>query len=98
MKCLEKEPARRYETANQLAQELQRFLADEPVQAGPPSASYRVKKFLRRNKGPVIAAGLVVLALMGGIVGASVGLVQADRARDAEEAREKLKIALDGEQ
>src|SRR5947209_3732568 len=47
MKCLEKEQARRYETANQVGQELQRFLADEPVQAGPPSAAYRMKKFLR---------------------------------------------------
>ena len=81
MKCLEKENARRYETANQLGQELQRFLANEPVQAGPPSASYRMRKFVRRNRGPVIGAGLVVLAFIGGIVGASVG----------------WKLALDGE-
>ena len=56
MKCLEKERGRRYETANQLGQELRRFLADEPVQAGPPSVGYRAKKFLKRNKGPVLAA------------------------------------------
>src|SRR6202011_627546 len=41
MKCLEKDRGRRYETANQLGQELERYLADEPVQAGPPSAGYR---------------------------------------------------------
>ena len=84
MKCLEKENARRYETANQLGQELQRFLADEPVQAGPPSAGYRMKKFLRRNKGPVSAVAIVLLALVAGIVGTSIGLVQAEWARAHE--------------
>ncbi len=93
MKCLEKEQARRYETANQLGQELQRFLADEPVQAGPPSASYRAKKFLRRNKGPVIAAALVLLALIAGIIGTSIGLVTAERAREAEAKQSELTAA-----
>jgi len=80
MKCLEKERARRYETANQLGQELQRFLTDEPVQAGPPSVGYRTRKFLRRNKGPVAAVCLVILALIGGVIGTSVGLMMADKA------------------
>jgi serine/threonine protein kinase len=93
MKCLEKEQARRYETANQLAQDLQRFLADEPVQAGPPSATYRMKKFLRRNRGPVIAAGLVFLALLAGIIGTSIGLVSAERAREAEARQGQLTAA-----
>ena len=84
MKCLEKERGRRYETANQLGEELRRFLCDEPVQARPPSAGYRAKKFLKRNKGPATAAGLVVLALVAGIIGTSIGLVMADRARAAE--------------
>src|SRR5271157_1275105 len=44
MKCLEKDRNRRYETANGLASDVQRYLADEPVQAGPPSARYRLKK------------------------------------------------------
>jgi serine/threonine protein kinase len=88
MKCLEKEQGRRYETANQLAGELRRFLADEPVQAGPPSANYRLRKFLRRNKAAVFAAGLVALALLGIVVGMSVGLIQSERAREAEEARQ----------
>jgi hypothetical protein len=64
MKCLEKDRGRRYETANQLGQELERYLADEPVQAGPPSAGYRMKKFLRRNKGPAIAAAVVLFVLI----------------------------------
>ncbi len=91
MKCLEKENARRYETANQLGQELQRFLADEPVQAGPPSAMYRAKKFLRRNKGPVIAAAVVFLALVGGFIAStSIGLIQVEQARAAETRQREL--------
>jgi hypothetical protein len=46
---------------------VQRYLADEPVEARPPSAGYRLNKFLKRNKGPVIAAGLVLLALLAGV-------------------------------
>src|SRR5262249_5961230 len=53
MKCLEKDRSRRYETANGLAQDLQRYLADESVEACPPSAGYRLAKFLRRNRWPV---------------------------------------------
>jgi serine/threonine protein kinase/Tfp pilus assembly protein PilF len=87
MKCLEKDRTRRYETANELALEIQRYLADEPVIAGPPSATYRLKKFLRRNQGAVMAASVVVLALLGGIVGTTVGLVRAQEARQAEAER-----------
>jgi hypothetical protein len=50
MKALEKDRNRRYETANGFAQDVQRYLADEPVQAYPPSASYRLRKYVRRNK------------------------------------------------
>jgi serine/threonine protein kinase/tetratricopeptide (TPR) repeat protein len=88
MKCLEKQRDRRYETANGLARDLQRYLADEPVEARPPSAGYRLRKFLRRNKGPVLAAGLVLLALVGGIIGTTFGMVHAEQRRvDADEAR-----------
>ena len=61
MKALEKDRTRRYETANGFAADIQRYLAGEPVHAHPPSAAYRLKKFLRKNKGPVIAASLVVV-------------------------------------
>ena len=60
---------------------MQRYLADEPVQACPPSAGYRLRKFVRRNKGPVLAACLVVLALVGGIVGTTWGMIRAEQAR-----------------
>src|SRR4029077_3837348 len=54
MKALEKDRNRRYESANGFATDLQRYLADEPVVAGPPSARYRLRKFVQRNKGPVL--------------------------------------------
>ena len=60
MKCLEKDRDRRYETADGLAQDVERYLADEPVQARPPSVAYRVRKFVRRNRGPVLAAAAVL--------------------------------------
>src|SRR6185436_17286344 len=81
MKALEKDRSRRYETANGFAMDLQRYLADEAVQACPPSTAYRAKKLLRRNKGPVLAALLVVVALVAGIIATSW---QAVRARAAE--------------
>ncbi|MFO1322427.1 MAG: serine/threonine-protein kinase, partial [Burkholderiales bacterium] len=90
MKALEKDRTLRYETANGLAADIQRYLADEVVEARPPSAGYRLKKFVRRHKGEVVAASLMLFVLVGGIVGTSIGLVQADRARDGEKAeREK---------
>jgi serine/threonine protein kinase/tetratricopeptide (TPR) repeat protein len=84
MKCLEKDRNRRYETANGLAHDIENYLHDEPVLAGPPSAGYRLRKFVRRNKGPVLAAGLIVLALVGGVIGTTVGLFRANNASRAE--------------
>jgi serine/threonine protein kinase len=81
MKALEKDRARRYETADGLARDLERYLADEPVLAGPPGAGYRLRKFLRRHKAPALAAALVVLALLAGVV---VSTWQAARAIRAE--------------
>src|SRR5215468_9404244 len=69
MKCLEKQRDRRYETANGLAKDIQRYLEDEPVEARPPSAGYRLHKFVRRHRGKVIAASLVLLALLAGMAG-----------------------------
>jgi serine/threonine protein kinase len=88
MKALDKERSRRYETANGFAMDIQRYLADEPVLAGPPSAAYRLKKFAKRNKGPVLAAALVLLALLAGMAGTTAGLVYAEgKRRDAEAAQ-----------
>jgi serine/threonine protein kinase/tetratricopeptide (TPR) repeat protein len=81
MKCLEKDRARRYETVNGLARDVQRYRNEEPVEACPPSAGYRLRKFVRRHKGAVGATSLVALALLGGVIGTTVGLVQAGHAR-----------------
>jgi WD40 repeat protein/serine/threonine protein kinase len=89
MKALEKDRNRRYETASAFAQDLQRYLADEPVQACPPSVGYRLRKFARRNKGPVVAAALVLGALIAGIVGTTLGLFQAQEERDEKEKARK---------
>jgi eukaryotic-like serine/threonine-protein kinase len=81
MKCLEKDRTRRYDTVNGLAGDVQRYLSNEPVVACPPSAGYRLRKFVRRNKGPVLAAGFVLLTLLVGIVGTTLGLIEAGRQR-----------------
>jgi serine/threonine protein kinase/tetratricopeptide (TPR) repeat protein len=67
MRCLEKDRSRRYETANGLAQDVQRFLDDEPVVARPPSHLYRFQKLVRRNKFAFGAAALVILSLLFGL-------------------------------
>ncbi|MEO2090280.1 MAG: serine/threonine-protein kinase, partial [Gemmataceae bacterium] len=88
MKAIAKERERRYESASGLAADVRRFLADEPVQARPPTAGYRLRKFVRRNKGQVVAGALVLLALLAGMAGTAIGLLEARRQRDdANDAR-----------
>jgi tetratricopeptide (TPR) repeat protein/tRNA A-37 threonylcarbamoyl transferase component Bud32 len=89
MKCLEKQRDRRYETASGLARDIERFLSDEPVEARPPSARYRLGKFLRRHKGPVAAACLVAAALVAGICGTTIGLVEARKQTALKETARK---------
>ena len=99
MKCLEKQRERRYETANGLAQEIQRYLADEVVEARPPSATYRLKKFVRRQKAQVVAASLVLLTLVGGVLGTTIELWEANAAaqkeRDANTAAQAARTAAE---
>jgi len=87
LKCLEKEPARRYASAAAVADDLQCFLDGRAVAAAPPSLVYRLSKFARRNKALVAAAAVVVFALIGGITMLSIGLSRARaesrRANDA---------------
>jgi serine/threonine protein kinase len=90
MKALEKDRNRRYETASAFAADVQRYLDDEPVLACPPSAGYRLRNFVRRNKGPVLAASLVALALISGITGTTLGMLHAEAARqDAVRAQQE---------
>jgi serine/threonine protein kinase/WD40 repeat protein len=81
MKCLEKDRSRRYDTASGLAKDIERYLADETVEACPPSAGYRLRKLARRYKEPLATAFACMCLLLIGVV-ASVW--QAIRAKHAE--------------
>ncbi|WP_428939141.1 tetratricopeptide repeat protein [Fontivita pretiosa] len=67
MRCLEKDRTRRYETAAALSADVQRYLADEPVSASPPSTAYLLRKLVRRHRGPVTAAAAVLAVLVIGL-------------------------------
>src|SRR5262249_2887869 len=81
MKCLEKDRTRRYDTANGLARDVERYLADEPVEACPPSAGYQLRKFIRKHKEPLAVAGAFAVLLLVGVL---VSTWQAVRATVAE--------------
>jgi tetratricopeptide (TPR) repeat protein len=96
MKALEKDRNRRYETANALAMDAQRYLSDEAVQACPPSVGYRFRKFIRRNK--TALAITAVLALAFSLVAGTLGWSVRDRsAREQAVARDQAarEAALD---
>lgn len=101
MKCLEKARHQRYETASALALDLRRFLAGEAVAAGPRSASYRFRKFVRRNRGAVTAGLMVTMALTLGLAGTAWQAVRAAEQRDAaiaaREAEARQRQAADAE-
>jgi serine/threonine protein kinase len=112
MKCLEKDRTRRYETANGLARDIERFLRDEPVEACPPSLLYRSSKFLRKHRIAVAVIAAVVLVSVLVAIGQTVNLARAHRAetiaarerdkaiaaeRDAEQAREAAEASLASE-
>ena len=82
LRCLEKERSRRYQTAHELALDIRRHLHNEPVVAGPPGVSYRLRKFARRRRGPLIAGSVVALALVVGLAFATYGLVRARQQRN----------------
>jgi eukaryotic-like serine/threonine-protein kinase len=86
MKCLEKDRTRRYETANGLAQDIVRHLNNEPISARPPSAVYRFRKTVSRNKLAFSAAAAVVLAILAGLGLATAGFIRANTERQRAEA------------
>jgi serine/threonine protein kinase len=101
MKALEKDRARRYDTANGLAMDVERYLNNEPVVARPPSRLYRFQKLVSRNKVVFAAGAAVALALMAGLGTATWMFFKAEEARANEaqlrrqaEAREKLTEAV----
>ncbi|SPE52331.1 Serine/threonine protein kinase with TPR repeats (fragment) [Verrucomicrobia bacterium] len=80
MKCLEKDRARRYDTANGLAMDIQRHLDDEPIVARPPRRTYRLRKFVRRHRVGVGAAAAIVFLLVSGSMASTWEAVRATRA------------------
>jgi serine/threonine protein kinase/tetratricopeptide (TPR) repeat protein len=87
MKCLEKDRTRRYETANALARDVQRFLGEEPVEACPPSATYRLRKIARKHRALLGIAAAFALLLVGGAIVSAWLAVRAHQAeRRAQDA------------
>jgi tetratricopeptide (TPR) repeat protein len=92
MKALEKDRNRRYETANGFAMDVQRYLADEAVQACPPSAGYRLRKFARRNKRALAVAGLILFFIL--LLGGGAGWVLRDRSARLATTERETETAL----
>jgi serine/threonine protein kinase/tetratricopeptide (TPR) repeat protein len=88
MKALEKDRNRRYETANGFAMDVQRYLADEPVLACPPSAAYRLRKFVRRHQAGLVMTATLLLVVL--LAGGGIGWVLWDRAEHQEAQRIEL--------
>ena len=94
LKAIEKDRSRRYDTANSLAADLQRYLDDEPVNARPPSRSYRMQKFVKRHRVGVGTAAAMLLLVMAsaGVILAQSARVARERDRAATEAAKALSI------
>jgi eukaryotic-like serine/threonine-protein kinase len=94
MRALEKDRSRRYQSASGFADDVNRYLHGDPVEARPPSFGYRVRKFAKKNRTSVAAAGLLVASLLLGVMGTSVGLYRAIKAESlAEERFEQGEVA-----
>ena len=76
-KALEKDKTRRYQSASDLGEDIRRYLRHEPISARPATTMYQLRKFARRNKALVAGAMGIVLMLMLGVIGTSVGMLQA---------------------
>ncbi|MFG0283180.1 MAG: WD40 repeat domain-containing serine/threonine protein kinase [Phycisphaerales bacterium JB039] len=99
IRAMEKDPERRYPTANALRADIRRRLEDQPVEAGPPSLLYIGRKFMRRHRGAAIGIGMAGLAILAALVFASIGFYRARiagfRAEEAlAEVERQLGVAL----
>ncbi len=91
MRAMAKDRTQRYASASELEADIERYIRHEPVVAGPPSTIYRIKKYIKRHKVGIAAATLVILAILIGITGTSIGLFKAVRAE--KKAREEAETA-----
>jgi serine/threonine protein kinase/Tfp pilus assembly protein PilF len=91
MKAMAKDRTHRYSSASELAAEIERYLRHEPVLAGPPSAAYRIRKYVRRHKLGVAAATVVILTVLIGTAGTTIGMLRAVRAE--KKAKQEAQIA-----
>ncbi len=97
-KALEKDPARRYDSASAFAADIERYLANQPIEARPASTWYQVRKFSRRNRAVVAGVAASFVILLAGLVGTSVFAVRAERARQLEaQAQVEVTEALTAE-
>ena len=92
LKSLEKDRTRRYETANSLSLDVQRYLANEPILARPPTSLYRLQKMFRRNKLAVVATAAVAVTLIVGSMVSGYFAIQANRR--ADDARQSAEEAV----
>jgi len=90
MKCLEKDRRRRYPTASALADDIGLYLSHEPVSAIPPSAGYKLRKFVQRNRTMVLAGSVIAAVLVLGVVGTTLGLLWALRERHLAHAQKNI--------
>jgi eukaryotic-like serine/threonine-protein kinase len=89
LKAMRKDPARRYRSASELADDIRNYLNGRPLITGPETVAYRVQKFVRRNRVVVGAGAAVIAVLVLGIVGSTWQAMVATRARSAAEAAQK---------
>lgn len=94
-KALEKDKARRYTSAADLAGDIRHYLDDEPITARPPSAAYQLQKFARRNRPLVAGVAAVFVVLVGGIVASTWQAVRANRAGQAALAQRDRAFAAE---
>ena len=87
MRAMEKDRTRRYASASALGDDVERYLADMPVSAGPPSLTYGIKKFVKRHRFVTGLMGLVALSTVAGITGLALGLVRAENAKELAKRR-----------
>ncbi len=97
MKALEKDRQRRYETANALAVDIQRYLAGEAVVAAPPSRAYRLRTLVRRNRGIVLSGSAVGAALLAGLVAFAWQAKVADEQRVASDKAKDRALRAEAE-